>query len=118
MDEDESDEEIYIRPVVKKTKTAVTGQAAVTDFFNKAGPLEVTKKSTALKPSGGKPAAAKKPTSKKVESDVDEEAMISEAAEVRPTAPTRAARGKTKKYIEIESDSDDDDDDDDDMYGE
>lgn len=89
-------------------------QAAVTDFFGKPGPSEVTKKATARKPSGSKPAAAKKPASKKVESDVDEE-MTSEVVEARPIAPTRAARGKTKKYIEIESDSDGDTDDD--MYG-
>lgn len=112
MDDDESDDEAYIRPAAKKTKTT---QAAVTDFFGKTGPPEAAKKATARKPSGSKPAAAKKPASRKrVESEVDEE--ISEVAEVRPAAPTRAARGKAKKYIEIGSDSDGDTDED--MYGE
>ncbi|KAF8554543.1 type II DNA topoisomerase [Imleria badia] len=114
LDEDESDDEAYVRPAAKKTKT----QAAVTDFFGKAGPSEATKKAVARKLSGSKPAAAKKPAPKKiVESDVDEDeiAVISDVAETRPTAPTRAARGKAKQYIEIESDSDDSDDD---MYGE
>lgn len=111
MDEDESDEG-YVRPAAKKAKTA---QAAVTDFFGKAGPSEETKKATTRKPSGTKPAAAKKPApKKKVESEVDEE-VTSDVAEARPAAPTRAARGKAKKYIEIESDSDGDGDD---MYGE
>ena len=109
MDEDESDDEAYVRPAAKKTKTT---QAAVTDFFGK--PSETTKKATARKPSGSKPAAAKKPASKKVESDVDEdEIVMSDVAETRPAAPTRAARGNAKKYIEIESDPDSDD-----MYGE
>ncbi|KAH0838728.1 DNA topoisomerase II [Lanmaoa asiatica] len=114
VDDDESDDEAYIRPAAKKTKTA---QAAVTDFFGKAGPTEATTKAAARKPSGGKPAAAKKPASKKkvVESDADE-VVISEVVEARPSAPTRAARGKSKKYIEIESDPDGDNDDD--MYGE
>ena len=111
VDDDESDDEAYIRPAAKKTKTT---QAAVTDFFGKGGPQEVTKKATARKPSGSKPAAAKKPASKKVESDVDEdEIVMSDVAETRPAAPTRAARGHAKKYIEIESDPDSDD-----MYGE
>jgi DNA topoisomerase-2 len=108
VDDDESDDEAYIRPAAKKAKTA---QAAVTDFFGK--PSEATKKVTARKPSGSKPAAAKKPASKRrVESDVDEdEIVMSDVAETRPAAPTRAARGNAKKYIEIGSDSDD-------MYGE
>ena len=111
VDDDESDDEAYIRPAAKKTKTT---QASVTDFFGKAGPPEVTtKKATARKPSGSKPAAAKKPVSKKVESDVEDEIVISDVAETRPAAPTRAARGNAKKYIEIGSDSDSDD-----MYGE
>ena len=96
--EEESDDEMYIQPATKKVKTT---QAAVTDFFGKAGPSEATKKSATRKPSGSKGVGAKKPASKKrVESDVDEE-EISEV--VRPTAPARAARGKAKKYIEIES---------------
>jgi len=111
VDDDESDDEAYIRPAPKKTKTT---QAAVTDFFGKGAPLEAAKKATARKPSGSKAAAAKKPASKKVESDVDEDKIaVSDAAEARPAAPTRAARGKAKQYIEIESDSDGDD-----MYAE
>ncbi|KAF8139757.1 DNA topoisomerase II [Boletus edulis] len=105
---DESDDEAYIRPAIKKTKTT---QAAVTDFFGKAGPVETTKKAAARKPSGSKPAAAKKPTSKKkVESDVDEDEIVpvSDVVETRAAAPARAARGQAKKYIEIESDSDED----------
>ena len=111
MDEDESDDDLYIRPAAKKTKTT---QAAVTDFFGKAGPSEATKKAAARKPSGSKPTAAKKPVSKKkVESDVEEdEIVISDVAETRPVAPARAARGKAKKYVEIESGDEEDD-----MYG-
>ena len=87
----------------------------MTDFFGKAGPSEATKKATARKPSGSKPAAAKKPASKKVESDVEDDiTALSDVAETRPAAPTRAARGKAKQYIEIESDSGSDSD----MYGE
>ncbi|KAF9242373.1 DNA topoisomerase [Melanogaster broomeanus] len=112
MVDDDSDDEVYIRPAAKKKKT-------VTDFFDKvpAGPTEVAKKPAARKASGSKPAAAKKPAAKKVESE-DDEAMMSDAVEARPAAPKRATRGKAQKYIEIESDSDGDKDDDDDMYGE
>ncbi|KAF8837947.1 type II DNA topoisomerase [Paxillus ammoniavirescens] len=116
MVDDDSDDEMYIRPAAKKKKTA---QAAVTDFFDKvpAEPSEAAKKPAARKASEIKPAAAKKkPAAKqKVESD-DDEVMASDTADVRPAAPKRAARGKIKKYIEIESSSDGDNDDD--MYGE
>jgi DNA topoisomerase-2 len=116
MVDDDSDDEMYIRPAVKKQKTA---QAAVTDFFDKvpAEPSEAVKKPAARKASGSKPAAAKKKpvAKKKVESD-DDEVMASDTAEARPAAPKRAARGKIKKYIEIGSSSDGDKDDD--MYGE
>ncbi|KAG6373110.1 DNA topoisomerase II [Boletus reticuloceps] len=90
-DEDESDDEAYIRPAMKKTKTT---QAAVTDFFGKAGPVEATKKAAARKAFGKQTCGC-------------EEAYVEEE-DTRTAAPTRAARGQTKKYIEIESDSDED----------
>ncbi|KAG9310318.1 DNA topoisomerase [Chiua virens] len=104
VDDDESDDDAYIRPAAKKTKTT---QAAMTDFFGKTGPSEGTK-GTARKASRTKAAAAKKPASKKVESESEDEMVVSEVVEKRTAVPARAARGKTKKYIEIESDSDED----------
>ena len=102
MDEDESSDDLYIRPAAKKTKMT---QVTMTDFFGKAGPSEATKKAAARKPLGNKPTAAKKLASKKeVESNVEEdEIVINDVTETRPAALARAARGKAKKYVEIES---------------
>ncbi|KIJ60083.1 hypothetical protein HYDPIDRAFT_177534 [Hydnomerulius pinastri MD-312] len=112
-DNEDSDDDMYIRPATKKKKT--TAQAAVTDFFDKmpAAPSEAVKKPAARKASGTKAAPAKKPVSKKkVESD-DDEVMVSDTVEARPAAPKRAARGKAKKYVEIGSGSDEENEDDD-----
>ena len=54
MAEDESDDNLYIRPTAKKIKTT---QVAVTDFFGKAEPFEATKEAATRKPSGSKPTA-------------------------------------------------------------
>ncbi|KAH7926207.1 DNA topoisomerase II [Leucogyrophana mollusca] len=108
-DDDSDDDDLYTKPATKKKK--------VTDFFDKvpAGPSEPVKKAVATrKPSGTKAAPAKKAAAKKkVESDEEEghfsEANGSDSPVIRPAPPKRAARGNTKKYIEVESGSDGDD---------
>jgi DNA topoisomerase-2 len=101
--EEDSDED-YIKPAAKKKKIM---QAPVTDFFGKipSGPLEA-KKPVARKPSSSKPAPAKKAVVKK---DSDDHISIKSDSDIPPAlravAPKRAARGKSKKYVEVESES-------------
>ncbi|KAH7911821.1 DNA topoisomerase [Hygrophoropsis aurantiaca] len=111
--EEDSDAEAYIKPVTKKKK--------VTDFFDKvpAGPSEPAKKAaTTRKPSATKTAPAKKSAPKNIVDDDDDEQFVdkSDSPVVRPAAPKRAARGKSKKYIEVESGSEDNDDNRDPMF--
>lgn len=111
MDNEEDTDEAYLKPAKKK--------AAINDFFDRVPSKPTARKAsgstTASKPSGSKPAPAKKPASKKkVSSDDDnDDDMIgygeSPAAPARDTAPKRTARAVPKKYIEIPSDNESDD---------
>lgn len=112
MDNEEDSDEAYLKPAKKK--------AAINDFFDRVPSKPTARKAsgsaTAGKPSGSKPAPAKKLASKKKvtsDDDDDDDGMIgygeSPASPARDTAPKRTARAAPKKYIEIPSDEESDD---------
>ena len=88
-------------PTTKRAK-AGDHQAAVTDFFDKAGPSKTKPRAV----SNAKAPAKKKP----VESDFEEDSLQAIPTPPPREAPKRTARGQVKKYIEIESDTGDQDD--------
>ena len=88
-------------PTNKRVK-AGDHQAAVTDFFDQAGPSKTKPRAV----SNAKAPAKKKP----VESDFEEDSLQAIPTPPPREAPKRAARGQVKKYIEIESDTGDQDD--------
>lgn len=96
-----------------KKKKAPSKQADIGDFF--AGPSGAAKKSTAVRKisQSMKPASPKlKKTVPKIVDDDDDDDMDFDALPKPPprtTAPARAARGATKKYVEILSDEDEGD---------
>jgi DNA topoisomerase-2 len=104
LEVDEDSEEDYVKPAVKKKKIT---QAPVTDFFGK---IPEPKKAVARKPSSSKPALAKKTVAKKGNDDdisIESDSDIPPAP--RAVAPKRAARVKSKKYVEVGSGSEADD---------
>jgi DNA topoisomerase II len=100
IDDDDSDDELYVKPAKKKP--------ALGPATKKAAPVP-RKISQSMKPASPPKAKPKKMGESSDDDGMDYDDLPKPPA--RSTVPARAARGAPKKYVELLSDDDDEEDD-------